>query len=250
MSKRNVSDTIEEARRLSKLGEHLLRHLEPETEYSERLVEDEVAGLIAQGEWKEITQEGSPWIKSLERKKFVLRIAIIHARRGEHITGADLVFELKGRKVVFVQSKRVGSNGRVHFDRLQLLKLAELEAQVNLGTGAVPLGTRSMTFPCLFVPLRKAAFYHLIMLDQGQTQERFFHISEIEYTLGNRKSTSQDEFLNMGLTQEEYDTMFWNCTIGAPDMEENAKKKMLYEYSLITGRTVAWLHVEERPGTT
>jgi len=35
MSKRNVSDTIEEARQLSKLSEHLLRHLEPETEYSE-----------------------------------------------------------------------------------------------------------------------------------------------------------------------------------------------------------------------
>jgi hypothetical protein len=43
-----------------------------------------------------------PRIETFEREKYTLRIALIHARRGEHITGADLVFELKDKKVIFV----------------------------------------------------------------------------------------------------------------------------------------------------
>jgi hypothetical protein len=79
-----------------------------------------------------------------------------------------------------------------------------------------------------------------------QTQERFFHISEVLFTLGNRKSVSQNEFLHMGITQKEFDDMFWHCNIGAPDVEEDLKRDMLYIYSLATNRMVIWLHIEQK----
>jgi len=84
------------------------------------------------------------------------------------------------------------------------------------------------------------------MVASLQPQERFFHISEIMFTLGNRKSVSQNEFLNMGVTQKEFDDMFWHCKIGAPDFKEELKRDMLHFYSLITNRMIVWLDIEEK----
>jgi len=86
---------FEDAEQLAILSEHLLRRLDPEPEYVRRLVKEEVRKLVAEGGWRERYEQGRPWIKSIERARYVLRIAVIHARGGEHVTGADLVFELK-----------------------------------------------------------------------------------------------------------------------------------------------------------
>lgn len=237
---------FEEVRQYAFLSKHLIKHLDPEPEYVEKLVEEEIRKLIEEGGWREKNEQGEPWIKSVEREKYILRIAVIHARSGEHITGADLVFELKDKKIILIQSKRVGSNGRLAFNRLQLLKLAELEAQLNFRSDSVIIQTFLQTLFYPIIPFQRAAFYHLIMASSSQVQERFFHISEIMFTLGNRKSTSQDEFLHMGITKEEFDEMFWHCKIGAPDISTELKKNMLHLYSMITNRMVIWLDIEEK----
>lgn len=124
-------------------------------------------------------------------------------------------------------------------------KLIDLEVQLNLGRPITATQPYIQTPFWPIIPFYKVAFYHLIMAN-SQTQERFFHISEITFTLGNRKSVSQDEFINMRITQQEFDGMFWDCRIGAPDLKEESKRKMLDLYSLITNRMVIWLDVEER----
>ncbi|MEM3465253.1 MAG: hypothetical protein QW566_02160 [Candidatus Jordarchaeales archaeon] len=227
---------FEEIEQYGILSQHLIRYLDPEPAFVRKLVEEVKERLLSEG-WKE-EWEDRPWVKVLEREKYVLRIAVIHARHGEHITGADLVFEIKDNKIILIQSKRVGVNGRFTFNRLQLLKLAELEAYLNLRS-------QSVNPFYLLIPFGKTAFYHLIMDFPSQTQERFFHVSEIIFSLGSRKSVSQDEFVKMGITKEEFYDMFLNCKIGAPDIREGLKRSMLQLYSLLTGRMLIWLDIEK-----
>jgi hypothetical protein len=206
-----------------------------------------------------------PRIETFEREKYTLRIALIHARRGEHITGADLVFELKDKKVIFVQSKRVGPDGRIRFNRFQLQKLIELEKQIcgllspyssikiirwmkvmEYFYHKSPLFVLfSLLLPFYYSPFR-VPFYHLIMVDKNQIEERFFHISEIAFVLAGNKTIPQSEFLNQGLKPDEFQEMFWECKIGGPDIKEDLKKDILELYSLLTNRLIIWLHVEEK----
>ncbi len=261
----------EQVKTLSGISTRLLQHLEPEPVYVKRYIEEECAKLQEEG-WFE--QEGDrPWVRTFERNKYTLKVAFVHTRKGEHITGADLAFELKDKKVVFIQSKRVGSGGRIHFNRFQLQKLIELEGQI---CGLFPFYSHidihdwvenlhhfyqrfekyyRVKYPS-FVPFLsflspysspfRAAFYHLIMTNEGQTEERFFHISEISFTLGSNKSISQKEFLNQGLKSDDFQRMFWECKIGGPDIRENIKRDILYLYSLLTNRFIIWLDIEER----
>jgi len=53
-------------------------------------------------------------------RNHTLKVVFIHARIGEHIAWANFVFELNNKKVIFIQSKRVGLDGRIHFKSLQL----------------------------------------------------------------------------------------------------------------------------------
>ncbi len=216
-------------------------------------IEKECEKIQKEG-WLE--QEGErPWVRTFERKNYILKIAFIHARKGEHITGADLTFELKDEKVVFVQSKRAGSGGRIHFNRFQLQKLIELEGQI---CGLFPfysdigilhrhplLAMGSPFLPVYYLPFR-VTFYHLIMTNQGKIEERFFHTSEVSFTLAGNKSISQKEFLNQGLKPDEFQRMFWECKIGGPDIREDIKEKVLYSYSLLTNRLIIWLDIEKR----
>lgn len=238
------NNTLEEIKQLSLVAEDLIKYLDPEPKFVRNLVEEVVRRLLEEGKWTERYEDGRPWIKTLEKKEYTLRIGIIHARKGEHVTGADLVFELRNNKIIFVQSKRVRPNGRLIFNRFQLLKLMELEIGFNLRRS--PIFVPPWRAFCLLLPFKRAAFYHLIMRDQSQIQEKFFHISEIMYTLGNRKSVSQDEFINMGLTLTEFTNMFWNCEVGAPDINEKMKMDILYLYSLVTGRIILWLDIEKK----
>jgi len=91
----------------------------------------------------------------------------------------------------------------------------------------------------------RAAFYHLIMTNQGIIEERFFHTSEVSFTLAGNKSVSQKEFLNQGLKPDEFQRMFWQRKIGGPDIREDIKKDVLYLYSLLTNRFIIWLDIEE-----
>jgi len=260
----------EESEAISAISVRLLQRLEPEPVYVKDYIERECKELEKRG-WLE--QEGDkPWIRTFERQKYILKVAFVHARRGEHITGADLAFELKDRKVVFIQSKRAGSDGRILFNRLQLQKLIELEGQVCSPLALcpdtdihdwiarmrhfchkfdiyrlshIPLFPVLPLLPLYTSPLR-VAFYHLIMTDQGQAQEKFFHTAEIFFTLWGNKSTSQKEFLNQGLKSHDFQKMFWECRIGGPDIGEDIKKDILYFYSLATNRLIIWLDVAEK----
>ena len=249
----------------------LLRKLEPEPAYVREYIERECERVQREG-WLE--QEGErPWVRTFERENYILKIAFVHARKGEHITGADLIFELKDKKIVFVQSKRVGSGGRIHFNRFQLQKLVELEKQI---CGLFPFYSdidihewidimhysyhrfekynrykvssfwpRFTFLPLYYLPFC-ATFYHLIMTNQRKIEERFFHTSEVSFTLAGNKSVSQKEFLNQGLKPDEFQKMFWECKIGGPDIRENIKKDILYSYSLLTNRFIIWLDIEKR----
>jgi len=257
----------EEVKTLSNISMMLLRKLEPEPVYVKEYIERECEKIQKEG-WLE--QEGDePWVKTFKREKYTLKIAFIHARKGEHITGADLAFELKDKKIVFIQSKRVGSDGRIHFNRFQLQKLIELEWQI---CGLLPLCSDIAihewidivhhyyhwfekyyryshplfwpVFPFIppyYLPFR-VTFYHLMMTNQ----EKFFHTSEISFTLAGNKSASQEEFLNHGLKSDEFQRMFWECKLGGPDIREDIKKDVLKIYSLSTNRFIIWLNVEER----
>lgn len=261
----------EEVKTLSDISTKLLQHLEPEPIYVKRYIEEECARLQEEG-WFE-QERDRPWVRTFERNKYTLKVAFVHARKGEHITGADLAFELKDKKIVFVQSKRVCSRGRIHFNRFQLQKLIELERQI---CGLFPFYSDihihdwigiahhlyhrfekyyrfkhppfALVLPFLppYSSPCRAAFYHLIMTNQGRIEERFFHISEISFTLGSNKSISQKEFLNQGLKSNEFQRMFWECKIGGPDIREDVKKDVLYNYSLLTNRFIVWLDIEER----
>jgi len=232
----------EEVKTLSNVSTKLLQHLEREPVYVEKYIEDECERLQKEG-WFE--QEGSrPRVRIFEREKYTLKVAFIHARKGEHLTGADFAFELKDKKVVFVQSKRVnsGKRGKIYFNRFQLQKLIELEGKIcNKFSFSAPI------YPFLLpYSSPRVTFYHLILENQGQVEDRFFHTSEISFTLGGHKSTSQKEFLNHGLKSDDFRRMFWECKIGGPDIEEDIKKDVFYEYSLLTNRLIIWLEIEEK----
>jgi len=263
----------EEVKTLSDISMRLLKKLEPEPFYVREYLEKECEKIQKEG-WLE--EKGDrPWIRSFkwEKEKYTLKIAFVHARKGEHITGADLAFELKGKKVIFVQSKKVGRDGRIHFNRFQLQKLIELERQIcGLSTFCSyidihewiellhhfyhrfekyyrykyrPFCTVSPFLPPYCLPFR-ATFYYLIMTNQSKIEERFFHTSEISFTLGDNKSVSQKDFLNHGLKSDEFEKMFWECKIGGPDLGEDIKRDVLYLYSLLTNRFIIWLDIEER----
>jgi len=245
-----------------------LQKLEPEPVYVKEYIEKECERIQKEG-WLE-QERDRPWVRTFERKNYTLKITFIHARKGERITGADLAFELKNKKVIFVQSKRVGSDGRIHFNRFQLQKLIELEGQI---CGLFPFCSdidihewiRIVHFynmfekhhrhfplvpvlpflPAYYLPYR-ATFYHLIMTNQSEIEERFFHTSEVSFTLAGNKSVSQKEFLNHGLKPDEFQKMFWECKIGGPDIGEDIKKDVLYLYSLLTNRFIIWLDIEKR----
>jgi len=233
----------EEVKILSNISMSLIENLEPEPTYVKKFIKEVCEEIQEKGFLKQ--EEDRTWKWIFKKDKYTLKIAFVHARKGEHITGADLVFELKNKKIVFIQSKRVGRDGRIRFDRFQLQKLIELEGQI---CGLFPFYSYFPILPFL-VPLYyltfRAAFYHLIMTNQGKIEERFFHTSEVYFTLAGNKSVSQKEFLNHGLKSDEFKRMFWECKIGGPDTREDIKKDILYLYSLLTNRLIIWLHVEE-----
>ncbi|MEM1636057.1 MAG: hypothetical protein QXJ64_09200 [Thermosphaera sp.] len=256
----------EEVEAISNISMMLLQKLEPEPEYVKRYIEEVCKRIQKEGLIH--FQDNKPWVKTFEGDKYTLKIAFIHARRGEHITGADLVFELKNKKVVFIQSKKVSPNGRIYFNRLQLQKLMELEWQIYsflfYSTAYFHEWIEIVHYlfhelrnkydllflnPCLlfllsFYPFR-AAFYHLIMV-QNRIDERIFHVSEICFSLAGKKSVHQNEFLNQGLKLDEFQKMFWECKIGGPDIGEKRKRNILYLYSMHTNRLIIWLNVEEK----
>ncbi|MEM3710135.1 MAG: hypothetical protein QXL46_04435 [Nitrososphaerales archaeon] len=256
----------EEVEALSNISIMLLRKLESEPEYVKRYMKEVCKSVQKEG-WLE--KEGDkPWVKTFERKNYTLKIGFIHARRGEHITGADLAFELKDKKVVFIQSKRVSSNGRIYFNRFQLQKLMELEWQIYVfplystvnfqewieivhhffhrlrNKYETPFLNPILPFLLSFYPFR-AAFYHLIM-EHNKIDERIFHTSEICFSLAGNKSVHQNEFLNHGLKVDEFQKMFWECKVGGPDIREERKRDVLYLYSMHTNRLIIWLNIEER----
>jgi len=236
----------EEIKILGNISINLLQHLDSEANYVKEYIENICKKIQEEGWAKQ--QEEKTWVKTFEKNKYTLKIAFVHARRGEHITGADLTFELKNKKIIFVQSKRVGSRGRIHFNRFQLQKLIELEGQI---CGLLPLYSKIdihewINIVHLYYSPVRATFYHLIMSNQSQIEERFFHTSEISFTLAGNKSVSQKEFLNLGLKPHEFQKMFWECKIGGPDISENVKKDILYFYSLVTNRLIIWLDIVEK----
>ncbi len=259
----------EEVKTLSNISMKFLERLEPEPVYVKEYIESECERIQKEG-WFEQGKDRH-WVRTFERNKYTLKVAFVHARKGEHITGADLAFELKDKKVIFIQSKRVDSGGSIHFNRFQLQKLIELEGQI---CGLFPFYLnvdihewidiahhfyhrfeKSFKYPpfspvlpfllLYYLPFR-ATFYHLIMTNQSQIEERFFHVSEVSFTLAANKSVSQKEFLNHGLKPAEFQRMFWECKIGGPDIREDIKKDVLYLYSLLTNRFIIWLDIEER----
>jgi hypothetical protein len=233
----------EEVKTLSNISMGLLQKLEPEPVYVRGYIEKECEKIQKEG-WLE-QERDRPWVRTFVQQKYTLKIAFIHARKGEHITGADLAFELKDKKVIFVQSKRVSSDGKIHFNRFQLQKLIELEEQI---CGLFPLFSPVLVLPFLppyYLPFR-ATFYHLIMTNQSEIEERFFHTSEVSFTLAGNKSVYQKGLLNHGLKPSEFQKMFWECKIGGPDIGEDIKKDVLYLYSLLTNRFIIWLDIEER----
>jgi len=246
---------------LSDISIMLLKKLEPEPYYVKEYINNICKKLKEEGWLKKENER--PWIKTFEKRKYTLKIAFIHARKGEHITGADLVFELKDKKVIFVQSKRVSSDKRIHFNRFQLQKLIDLEWQIVFDLPhyslpyyrykdllLLPLKDLLLHLPLPFLwlyysPVR-VVFYHLIMENAGQKEERFFHTSEIAFTLGGKNTISQNEFLNQGLKPDEFQEMFWLCKIGGSDIKEDSKREILKFYSLFTNRLIIWLNIEEK----
>jgi hypothetical protein len=91
-----------------------------ETEHVREYLEEEINRIKSEG-FVEVSNEG--WMRKFEVGGRTLKIAFIHGRRDEHVSGADVVFELKDNKIAVIQSKKVGSDCRLHFDRLQLTKL-------------------------------------------------------------------------------------------------------------------------------
>ncbi|MBC7108393.1 MAG: hypothetical protein H5T41_06365 [Methanomassiliicoccales archaeon] len=239
----------------------LLEKIEPEIDLLKRKFNDLCEEIRRKGL---LEQQGSnQWVREFEGKRCTIRVSLIHGRKGESATGADLFLEVKNRKILFVQSKRVGDNGRIVFNRFQLQKLIEVERQICDGS-LVYLGSCSFEpvfsafcfhlefegrewyrfFPTIVASPVRAAFYHLVMSNQGVREERLFHTWEVAFVLATRSSVNQKEFLNQGLSLDDFENMFWECKIGGPDIKEDVKRDVLLLYSLLTDRMIIWLDVE------
>lgn len=228
---------------LSEVSANLLSRWDTEVDYVKKLIEATCKQLLHEG-WSGDPAEPH-WIKTLTRENYTLRIALIHGRRGERISGADLAFELRDEKVVLVQAKRVGSRGRMSFSRFQMHKLLEVEAEL-CGPTRHRLDACSPS-PRVHLPyagLCRLAFYYLVMGTASQPQERLFHASEVSFVLGNRKSASQTEFVGQGLSPKDFQDLFWQCKIGGPDLDYSVKAAIFHYYSLVTDRLVMWVDVE------
>jgi len=238
-----LSTVVSDIKTLSSFAIYLLKYLEREPEYVKKFIEG-FCEQVEKGGWEQLSEKSNEWIKIFERDGYILKIAFIHQRKGEKITGADLLFQIKNKKIIFIQSKRVNSRGRFTFNRYQLKKLIELENEI-----CEHIFPRVSLFYYLnrFYPL--ACFYHLIMKKFESIEERLFHISDILFILGGRKSAPQIDFLNQGLKKDEFFQFFWSCKIGCPDISEERKREILEMYSLITSRIVIWFHIEEEGKT-
>lgn len=117
-------------------------------------------------------------------------------RRLSDIEGADLLYEIPGRKFVTVQYKRADRAGRVLVDRKQLTTLVD--------------NCPAACQPWLRSKLRCGSWYGVI--DGGSVQ----HVSACvaANTFGSTESAFAGEFAS-GLSQATFDEMFGKCYLGA-----------------------------------
>ncbi|MBD3353594.1 MAG: hypothetical protein GF364_19075 [Candidatus Lokiarchaeota archaeon] len=189
--------------------------------------------------WKNITGENRQWINVFEKGNQQIKVSLIHGRKGETITGADFAFEWKKKKVIFVQSKRISSSGRIKFDRSQLYKLIQLEAKIN----------NSKICPNCFNPIssimNSTSFYHLIMRGKkNKVVEKYLPVGEVNFILAGYLSRAQKHFLYKGITPDEFMKLFWECKIGGPDVKNEIKKDVFEFYSLQTNHLIVWLEYD------
>jgi hypothetical protein len=187
--------------------------------------------------------KGEDRYQEIPINEYVCRKYFIHGtERESKLTGADLAIEVEGQKLVFYQAKREEPSHRFEFDRRQMLHLLWLNDEIiqrNLHKYPQIPHVFSYKVPC---------FYKLIFIDFAAPQfsikeERYVPVRHVEFILGRRKGASAKEFIT-GYLPSEFQEALKLCEAGSPDLvDENLKKKIFLEYSLMSNRLVAFLHI-------
>lgn len=195
---------------------------------------------------------GEERYQEFEVDNWVCRKYFIHQTQKEtELTGADLAIEIGGQKLLFVQAKREGRNHRFQFDRRQMTQLMWLNDEII---------ERTFPGPCPFpyfphdLSYRVPCFYKLIFLRFPSTrsfqrrdvrieEERYLPVKQVNAILGRRKSASSEEF-RTGYTSSDFQRAVEECEAGSPDLkDEGMKKRIFFEYSVLTNRLVALLSI-------
>lgn len=127
-----------------------------------------------------------------------ITVRVLH-RQGESLTdvvGADLLYEIEGRKYVLIQYKTPDRRGLVHHDETQLDELIEAcSATCRFRTRSWP---RCGAWHCVRGPA--GASYHIAC--------------EASAIFGTAATRMMDKF-KRGLSKEAFDELFAKCWVGA-----------------------------------
>ena len=179
----------------------------------------------------------------LPEQNRVLRKVFIHGRKGERISGADLVVELCNEKILWIQAKRMNPRGRFDFNRRQLLTLKKFCFRLRKEANRE---CPSLFHSCVDTLESCPVFYELISHDANTStsiQRNYFQACEISYILGGRKSIGGEEVRKQGLSRADFENAFWGCQIGVPDIPQERKRAMLYYYSMLTNRLIILVEI-------
>jgi len=125
----------------------------------------------------------------------VIEVTKLHRNglKSSDVLGADLFYEIEGKKFVLIQYKSPSKNGRVQCDHNQLTKLRE----------ACPV-------KCLPTQRRKCGAWYAIRSDSGGV---YFPACEADAIFDSHDSRTTNHF-NGGLTTEDFQDEFRICHIG------------------------------------
>lgn len=205
------------------------------------IIQEEFVREINYMKEKPIEKAKGERYQEIKLNKRVCRKHFIHGTEKESkLTGADLAVEVEGQKLVFFQAKREEPYYRFEFDRRQMLHLLWLNDEIiqrNLHKYPQIPHSFSYKVPC---------FYKLIFIDFTRLsikEERYVPVRHVEFILGRRKGAPAKEFTT-GYSPSEFQKALELCEAGSPDLaDENLKRKIFLDYSLMSNRLVAFLHI-------
>lgn len=169
-----------------------------------------------------------------------LRKTFIHGRMGERISGADLVMEVKDKKTLFIQSKRIGRTGRYHVPRHQMYHLLKLCC--NLHGDYFPVAWGFIGLSC------RRHCGVLYEFRESEEDKKYISACEVRFILGGRGSIHAREIEACGFDENGVSDLFRKCIVGMRDIPYDQKRELFRMYSVMTNRLLILFEISNLPG--